>query len=105
MAARSLMSCGEWTLREKPLDLRRGLAHRGAMRRPAGWWVSVALLTAGLWASRSDARLEGGAGRQIGRMSALPRVTVWAWERREDLRAVDAATTAVAYLDQTLLVD
>ncbi len=75
------------------------------MRRPAGWWVSVALLTTGLWALRSDARLEGGAGRRMGRMSALPRVTVWAWERREDLRAVDAATTAVAYLDQTLLVD
>src|SRR5258708_15249924 len=75
------------------------------MLRRAGWWVSVALLTAGLWALRSDARLEGGAGRRMGRMNALPRVTVWAWERREDLGAVDAATTAVAYLDQTLLDD
>jgi len=39
------------------------------------------------------------------RLAHLPRITVWAWERREDLRAVDAATTAVAYLDRTVLVD
>lgn len=38
-------------------------------------------------------------------MSKLPRLTVWAWERREDLREVDPRTTAVAYLDRTVLVD
>ncbi len=50
-----------------------------------------------------------GDGRQRvaanARMAALPHVTVWAWERREDLREVDPETTAVAYLDRTLLVD
>ena len=39
------------------------------------------------------------------RMDALPRVTVWAWERREDLRGIDTATTAVAYLDRTVVLD
>jgi hypothetical protein len=35
-------------------------------------------------------------------MAALPRVTLWAWERPEDLRGLDARSAAVAYLDQTL---
>lgn len=51
--------------------------------------------------------LEGDGRQRVvanARMAALPRVTVWAWERREDLREVDPATTAVAYLDRTLLV-
>jgi Protein of unknown function (DUF3142) len=39
-----------------------------------------------------------------GRLAALPRVTLWAWERREDLHAVDTRRFAVAYLDQTLTV-
>jgi Protein of unknown function (DUF3142) len=38
-------------------------------------------------------------------MDRLPRLTVWAWERREDLRALDPATTAVAYLDRTVVLD
>jgi len=37
-------------------------------------------------------------------LSALPRVTLWAWERREDLRALDTRRFAVAYLDQTLTI-
>ena len=37
-------------------------------------------------------------------MSVLPARTLWVWERPEDLRAVDAAATALAPLDQTLLV-
>jgi hypothetical protein len=39
------------------------------------------------------------------RVAHLPRVTVWAWERREDLRTLDPETTAVAYLDRTLVID
>lgn len=38
------------------------------------------------------------------RMSQLPRHTLWVWERPEDMRAVVTATTALAVLDQTLLV-
>jgi len=37
-------------------------------------------------------------------LAALPRVTLWAWERREDLHAIDTRRFAVAYLDQTLTV-
>jgi hypothetical protein len=39
-----------------------------------------------------------------GRLSALPCITLWAWERREDLHVIDACRFAVAYLDQTLTI-
>jgi hypothetical protein len=39
------------------------------------------------------------------RMSVLPPVTLWSWERREDLRGLDARRFAIAYLDQTLTID
>lgn len=39
-----------------------------------------------------------------GRLAALPRLTLWAWERREDLHAIDTHRFAVAYLDQTLTI-
>lgn len=58
--------------------------------------VSLALLALGGTAHRT---------RPASRMDRLPRVTVWAWERREDLRAIDPATTAVAWLDRTVVVD
>ena len=38
------------------------------------------------------------------RMAVLPRVTFWAWERREDLHILAAHDIAVAYLDRTLTV-
>ncbi len=38
------------------------------------------------------------------RMSSLPPRTLWAWERPEDLRAIDPRTTAIAFLDRTLLI-
>ena len=38
------------------------------------------------------------------RMDALPAHTLWTWERREDLSAMDPATTAVASLDRTLIL-
>ena len=37
-------------------------------------------------------------------LAALPRVTLWAWERREDLHALNTRRFAVAYLDQTLTI-
>lgn len=55
------------------------------------------LLCAGL---RSDA-VPGRDGR---RMASLPKRTLWVWERPEDLRGVDASTTAIAYLDQTIFL-
>lgn len=38
------------------------------------------------------------------RMLQLPSRTFWAWERAEDLHVVDPRTTAIAYLDQTILL-
>src|ERR1035437_2578388 len=40
----------------------------------------------------------------LARMLQLPSRTFWAWERAEDLHAVDPQTTAIAYLDQTILL-
>jgi hypothetical protein len=37
-------------------------------------------------------------------MQHLPRRTLWVWERPEDLHTIDPSTTAIAYLDQTLLI-
>lgn len=39
-----------------------------------------------------------------GPLANLPRVTLWAWERREDLHALNPQRFAVAYLDQTLTI-
>lgn len=50
-----------------------------------------------------------GMGGPNGRMpksglAAFPRLTVWAWENPEDLRALDPQRYAVAYLDQTIFI-
>ena len=37
-------------------------------------------------------------------LAAFPRLTVWAWENPEDLRALDPQRYAVAYLDQTIFI-
>ena len=39
-----------------------------------------------------------------GRLAALPRVTLWAWERREDLSTLNPQLFAVAYLDRTVTI-
>ena len=38
------------------------------------------------------------------RLAALPLITLWAWERPEDLTAIEPRTTAVAWLDRTILL-
>jgi hypothetical protein len=37
-------------------------------------------------------------------LASLPRLTLWAWERRQDLRSLDTKEFAIAYLDQTLTI-
>jgi hypothetical protein len=37
-------------------------------------------------------------------MDALPRVALWAWERREDLSGIDTRRYMVAYLDRTVTI-
>jgi hypothetical protein len=44
------------------------------------------------------------APRPFSRIDRLPRVTLWAWERPQDLSAVDSKQFAIAYLDQTLTI-
>jgi len=38
------------------------------------------------------------------RMSRLPSRTLWVWERSEDLSGVDPSSTAIAWLDQTIMI-
>jgi hypothetical protein len=38
------------------------------------------------------------------RMGALPRWTLWTWERREDLRSIDTKRFGVAFLDKTVSI-
>ena len=38
------------------------------------------------------------------RMACLPNITLWVWDRREDLRRADPGRFAIAFLDQTLTV-
>jgi hypothetical protein len=38
------------------------------------------------------------------RMNALPRRTLWVWERPEDLRSIDSRTTAIAVLERTIVL-
>ena len=43
--------------------------------------------------------------RQSDPLPGLPRVFVWAWERPEDLRFLDARSTGIAFLDRTVFLD
>ena len=99
-----------WSDKEA-LDQRAGMGHLGAMNsgpamRGARWVVLVALSCGLMGVAGSATRRQNPAGSaNLGRMARLPRLTVWAWERREDLRGLDARTTALAYLDRTVEVD
>jgi len=42
--------------------------------------------------------------RRDHRLQHLPRITLWAWERPEDLRALESNRFAVAYLAQTIVL-
>lgn len=82
-----------------------GIVHRvtvTAMPPKAHAWNIVPFTLAALFCSlgiRSDTLPHPPAN-----LATLPRVTLWAWERREDLHALDTRRFAVAYLDQTLTI-
>ena len=72
------------------------------MRRRNAFWGDVSFALAALIFAltlRSDV-----LPHPQSRLAPLPRVTLWAWERREDLRAIDPRRFAVAYLDQTITI-
>jgi hypothetical protein len=73
-----------------------------AMPIPPATWNKASFALAALLCSfgiRSDTLPQPPAS-----LATLPRVTLWAWERREDLHALDTRRFAVAYLDQTLTI-
>jgi len=49
-------------------------------------------------------RADGLGHREIGRMSGIPNLVLWAWERPEDLRFIHPENTAVAFLANTILL-
>ena len=61
----------------------------------------IFLLAVGCLSLRPDAGARRGLSE---RMNQLPRRTLWVWERPEDLSQIDPATTAIAWLDQTILI-
>lgn len=75
------------------------------MTNPARWKSAATLMLAALLGClcvRSDAAPRP---RIVSpRMAGLPRLTVWAWEQREDLRDLDTRRVAVAYLDRTVTI-
>jgi hypothetical protein len=71
---------------------------QGPAKLQNGVSYAIAVLLCAL-AIHSDAFPHSG-----GRMAALPRTTLWAWDRREDLRSINPHRFAVAYLDQTLTI-
>jgi hypothetical protein len=69
-------------------------------------WTTIAVLaTMGVLCLgiRSDAVPAASSGLSA-QMKLLPSRTLWAWERPEDLHAINPQTTAIAYLDQTIVL-
>ena len=56
-----------------------------------------------LWAVATGMSGPSGRTHPAG-LAGFPRLTVWAWEHPEDLRALDPKSYAVAYLDQTIFI-
>ena len=69
------------------------------------WTTTAALATLGFLCLvlRSDALPTPSRHLSL-RMKQLPSRTLWVWERPEDLHYIDPATTAIAWLDQTILI-
>ena len=72
------------------------------MPKPASSWNCVPLALLALLGGLS-LRSDAPAPRAM-RTAALPPITLWAWERREDVRGLDTRRFAVAYLDRTLTI-
>jgi hypothetical protein len=62
----------------------------------------MVLVLAALLAGASDTPAGAHRSARADQMSRMPRVILWAWERRENLNFIDPDKTAVAYLACTL---
>ena len=63
----------------------------------------IGLTVLALWVVATGMGSPDGRTR-LAAVAAFPRLTVWAWENPEDLRALDPQRYAVAYLDQTIFI-
>ncbi|HKP10940.1 MAG TPA: DUF3142 domain-containing protein [Blastocatellia bacterium] len=66
--------------------------------------VCAALLAARLRPGAFAVTGRDAVGSPDDRMSDLPRVMLWAWERPEDLRFIDPREVGVAYLAETIIL-
>jgi hypothetical protein len=64
--------------------------------------AKMVIVLAALLAGASDTMATAPGSARANRMSRLPRIILWAWERRENLNFIDPDKTAVAYLARTL---
>ena len=64
--------------------------------------AKIAIMLAALITGASDTTAAVGLSARADRMSRLPHIILWAWERRENLGFIDPDKTAVAYLARTL---
>ena len=64
--------------------------------------VKIVIVLTALMAGASDTTAAVHLSARADRMSRMPRVVLWAWERRENLKFIDPDKTAVAYLARTL---
>ncbi len=64
--------------------------------------VKMAIVLAALVAGASDTLATVDRSARADQMSRIPRIVLWAWERRENLSFIDPNKTAVAYLARTL---
>jgi hypothetical protein len=72
---------------------------------PSSWLklaaaAAVTLLCAGMRTDSPELRQR----RLSARIQMLPSATLWVWERPEDLRSIDPGRTAIAVLDQTIVL-
>ena len=72
------------------------------MPKPAYPWNAIPVALAALLCSL--ALHPDSLPATASRMAPLPRITLWAWERREDLHAIDPKHFAVAWLDRTVTI-
>ncbi len=61
--------------------------------------IAIVWLCACLSTEKSDDR-----AKNFDRLSKLPRVMLWAWERPENLKFINPSTTGVAFLAKTILL-
>lgn len=66
--------------------------------------IATLLASLNLYSDTASAPATRPISQTVSRLNRLPRVTLWAWERPENLSSVNPRRFAIAYLDQTLTI-